>query len=140
MKVLVLEDDPSIATLLRYQLEARGHEVFVCIGILEGQSCCGKMLTFWDENGRAVEVDLCQFDLAFVDGNLQGSVLGTELVDPLKQVGVVSIANTNNDSLVREFARRGADFVCEKTKIVGWVKEYLQDAIALRVTRFAQAS
>jgi hypothetical protein len=95
------------------------------------------MLKFWNEEEQVVEVDLTLFDMAFIDGNMYGPVLGVELVELFKQLGVVCIGNTNNDSLVREFIRRGADFVCEKTKVVGWLKTGLQEAIALRMTRFA---
>ncbi len=135
MKILIVEDDNTVITVLKLVL--RSHELTICTGIEEGP-IDAKALACLNQDLDPAIIDLSEFDLAFLDGNLVGSVLGIVLVEPLKQFGAVTVSTSANLELVSRFKQLGVDYVREKSDLVAFVKERLNEATALRQARLAE--
>ncbi|TYS62511.1 response regulator transcription factor [Sutcliffiella horikoshii] len=60
MRVLLVEDDRTIATGLEYSLRQEGYETILCHDVQSAESAIGDRLS---------EIDLCLFDLSLPDGS-----------------------------------------------------------------------
>ncbi|WP_339148692.1 MULTISPECIES: response regulator transcription factor [unclassified Sutcliffiella] len=60
MRVLLVEDDRTIATGLEYSLRQEGYETILCQDVKSAESAIGSKLD---------EIDLCLFDLSLPDGS-----------------------------------------------------------------------
>lgn len=60
MRVLLVEDDRTIAAGLEYSLRQEGYETILCHDVKSAESAIG---------GRLNEIDLCLFDLSLPDGS-----------------------------------------------------------------------
>jgi len=138
LKVLIIEDEPPIATMLRYNIEHDGHETTTVIGVPPGIGITDDgYLQAFDDSGP-VTIDLREYAVAFVDGRLgSDSLPGWKIAPHLEKAGVVCVGMSASDNA--QFV--GTSFVCQdKTRVVSFIREHLDDAYQLGCARALERS
>lgn len=104
MKILIVEDGVPMARAFESLLTAAGHQVSRYVGARSLES-----LVLFTENGSDQQIDPRDFDLAYCDGQLEGSIEGPAIVAVLASAGVtctgISTMKDYNDRMLAAGAK-----------------------------------
>jgi CheY-like chemotaxis protein len=117
--ILVIEDWQPIAKAIKALLEAAGHNVTWLVGATAHQITDGGIiLTGLTAKGQTEQVDCRQFQIAFVDGQLEGNIQGPALVAMLVQSGVACCGMSTQTDMNKEMLALGATMAFKKPVIL----------------------
>ncbi len=112
MRIIIIEDSPKLAVSLRTSLEEQGHQVTWILGVssIDQEQLTGYpgMWSYHFPRCCVEQVKLSEFDLAFVDGHLDGELDGWHLVPHLCNAGVKCIGISNTQGLNDKMCAAGA--------------------------------
>lgn len=103
MKILVVEDTKMMAKAVIELLENLGHEVSWVIGYNDPST-----LKCLSEDGSEVVLNTDDFDLVFMDGDLEGEALGKELVPVFAKANVPCFGMSTMPDMNKEMIEVGA--------------------------------
>ena len=113
--VLIVEDFQPMAKALKALLEGSGHQVTCVAGAQSYQvTDGGVILVGLTEGGQTEEVDCRQFQIAFVDGQLEGNMQGPAFVALLVQSKVACCGTSCQTDLNSEMLAQGATIAAKK--------------------------
>lgn len=125
MRIIIVEDSPRLAVALRTVLEEQGHSVTWILGVsaIDSEKLQGYpgMWSFHFPRCCVDEVQLSDFDLAFVDGHLDGILDGPLVVPTLCAAGVHCIAISNDKGLNAKMCAAGASSSVLKDEVITFV-------------------
>jgi hypothetical protein len=118
-KILVIEDWQPIAKAIKALLEAAGHQVTWLVGAASHQTTNGGViLSGLTAKGQIETVDCREFQIAFVDGQLEGNIQGPALVELLTQSGVACCGMSTQSDMNKEMLALGATMAFKKPVIL----------------------
>lgn len=103
MKILVVEDTKMMAKAIIELLENLGHDVSWVIGYNDPST-----LACLAEDGSEVMLNATDYDLVFMDGDLEAGALGTELVPGFAEAGVPCFGTSTMPKMNEEMIEVGA--------------------------------
>jgi CheY-like chemotaxis protein len=116
--ILIIEDFAPIAKAIKALLEGAGHRVTWLIGANSHQiTDGGVILVGLTEGGPTQEVDCRQFQIAFVDGQLEGNIQGLALIPLLVQSKVACCGMSTQSDINQEMITLGATMAFKKPVI-----------------------
>ena len=134
LNILIVEDWKPIARALKTLLEAAGHKVTWIVGaqshsatdgnsIIAGISAAGTI--------EAIDLTCSQFQLAFVDGQLEGNIQGPAMTKLLVEANVACCGMSTSTEINREMIDLGAANAAKKPVIFAAVLSELVRVNAL---------
>lgn len=140
--ILVIEDFQPIAKALKALLEGAGHQVTWLVGANSHQITDGGVLLLGlTEGGLTQEIDCRQFQIAFVDGQLEGNIQGPALVELLVQSKVACCGISSQSELNSEMLALGATMAFKKPVVLAaLVSEKLSATAVLSPTQAVLAT
>ena len=114
--ILIVEDWKALARALKAILTAAGHSVTWITGA-EAINCAdngSNVIVGLGENGTKIALDLSDFQVAFVDGQVEGDIQGPAMVRNLCQHQIACCAMSTSSSLNEEMLEAGARLAAKK--------------------------
>jgi CheY-like chemotaxis protein len=117
--ILVIEDWKPIAKAIKALLERAGHQVTWLVGANSYQTTDGgAILAGLTGDGQTQEIDCRQFQVAFVDGQLEGNIQGPALIELLVQSKVACCGMSTQSDLNKVMCGLGATMAFKKPIIL----------------------
>jgi len=117
--ILVIEDWQPIAQAIKALLEDAGHQVTWLVGASSHQlTDGGVILSGLTADGQTVEVDCRQYQAAFVDGQVEGTLQGPALVELLVASKVPCCGMSTDSKLNVEMTALGAKLAAKKPVVL----------------------
>ncbi len=112
MRIIIIEDSPQLAVSLRTLLEEQGHQVTWIVGVSsidhKQLQCYPGIMSYHFPRCCVDQVQLANFELAFVDGHLDGALDGWDLMPHLRGAGIQCIAISNTQGVNDKMVAAGA--------------------------------
>lgn len=103
MKILVVEDTAYMAKAVIGLLENLGHEVDWVIGFNDPEA-----LVCLNPEGEEVTLVASDYDLVFMDGDLEGHAEGKDLVPTFAEAGVPCVGTSSTVDMNEDMVKAGA--------------------------------
>jgi CheY-like chemotaxis protein len=120
MNILIVEDSHAMARAMTSLLVQQGHNVTWVVGLasLSTAAQCSAVdgMVEQDHSGRrdVCSVSFTDIDVAFVDGQIEGSFQGEQVTEHLSAHGVKVLAISTQDDLNEKMVAKGARFGLKK--------------------------
>lgn len=102
MRILIVEDFPAMALAAAEVLEALGHDVDWVIGYIDPEN-----LVCMSEDKSEINLNASDYDLVFMDGELEDNGEGEKLVPGFASVGVPVFGTSTISDLNRKLVEAG---------------------------------
>jgi CheY-like chemotaxis protein len=135
--ILVIEDSQPFAKAIKALLEGAGHQVTWLTGANSYQiTDGGVILVGLTGEGKTQDIDCRQYQVAFVDGQLEGNIQGPALVKLLVQSKVACCGMSTQSDMNEEMLTFGATMAYKKPVVVaGLICAKLSVSAVLSPTR-----
>jgi hypothetical protein len=111
MNVLIIEDWKALARALKARLEAAGHNVTWIVGT---NGLSGNIVDGIGEDKSSLRLDLSDYQVAFVDGQIEGELQGPAMVCALARNHVACCGMSTSSSINEEMLICGATIAAKK--------------------------
>lgn len=120
MNILIIEDSHAMARAMTSLLEQQGHNVTWVVGLASlstaAQCTAVEGMVEHDHSGArdVCSVSFADIDVAFVDGQIEGSFQGEQVTEHLASHGVKVLGISTQDDLNDKMVEKGACFGLKK--------------------------
>jgi hypothetical protein len=133
--ILVIEDTSMFSHCIKRSLLRQGENVSIITGVESLKPFVGIL-----EDGSKQTLNLHKFRAAFVDGNLEGILHGSDIVPALRRKNVFTVAMSSETEINNGMVALGANLGAQKPVIMQMLKEdRLRVPQAIKAPTSAQA-
>jgi hypothetical protein len=123
LSVLLIEDNLDMIDCMTLVLEDEGFAVKSIVGVR--RPLADEFIALLrNDNATGLgdypceEIDLSQYLVAIVDGQVIGKFMGWDIVPALREAGLICIGSSNDDGFNRRMREAGAQMSCDKGKFM----------------------